>query len=112
MSLGEGVADFCDLARRLVGAEVDSSANCHCAQVASFFYGTKQNLVKLVREGQQLVMVNLHYEGNLMRILACHNAEHPKRRSDGIAATFDRQLHNVFRIEVLRVRCKRCTGRM
>ena len=110
--LGKGLADFGYLSRRFVGAKIDRRANRHRAQVVCFLHSAKQNLVKLIRQRQQLVVIDLHDERNLVRILPRDGAQHAKGRSHCVAAAFDRQLHDVFRIEVLRVRRKRSAGRM
>jgi hypothetical protein len=49
-------------------------------------------------------VVELDDEGNLVRVLARDRAEHAERRGDGVAAALDRQLDDVFRVEVDRVR--------
>ena len=59
------------------------------------------DLVELVRVSQQLVVVQLHEERNLVGVLAGHRAEHAQRGGDGVAAAFDRQLHDVLGIEII-----------
>jgi hypothetical protein len=49
-------------------------------------------------------VVELHDEGNLVGVLARHRAQHAERRGDAVAAAFDGQLHDVLRVEEVRVR--------
>ena len=58
-----------------------------------FFHYAKKPLEKRVRQCQQLVVINLYDERDLMGVLPRHRAEHAKR-------------HDVFGIEVLRIRSK------
>jgi hypothetical protein len=48
-------------------------------------------------------VVDLHNEGDLVRVLARHHAQHAEGRGHRVAAAFDSELHDVFRIEVDRV---------
>ena len=64
----------------------------------------EHDLVELVRIGQKLVVVELHQERDLVGVLARDRAEHAERRRDGVAAAFDRELDDVLRVEVDRVR--------
>jgi len=48
-------------------------------------------------------VVELHDEGNLVGVLARHRAQHAERRGDAVAAAFDGQSHDVFRVEEIRV---------
>ena len=57
-------------------------------------------------------MVELQQERNLVRVLPRHRSEHAQRRGDGVAAAFDRQLHDVLGVEIHRVRRKRRAGRV
>ena len=55
-------------------------------------------------------MIDLHDEGDLVGILACHGAEHTECGGHGVATAFDGQLDDVFGIEVDGVRGEGCTG--
>src|SRR6266566_971689 len=55
-------------------------------------------------------MVELQEEWNFVRVLARHGPKHAERRSDGVAPPFNRELHEVFRIEVDRIGSERCAG--
>src|SRR6266571_4906767 len=57
-------------------------------------------------------MVELEEEWNFVRVLARDGPKHAERRSDGVAPPFDRELHDVFRIEVDRIGSERCAGGM
>src|SRR2546427_2624577 len=52
MGVGEGLADFHDLAAALVGAEIDGGANRGSAEVVGLLNGAEENLVGLIWEGQ------------------------------------------------------------
>ena len=54
----------------------------------------------------------IHDERNLVRVLARDGAKHAKGRRDGVAAALNRQLDDVFGIEVRRVGRERCAGGM
>ena len=56
--------------------------------------------------------LNLSRNGILCAYFRATDAEHAERRGDGVAAAFDRQLHDVLRIEVHRVRRERRARRM
>src|SRR5882672_6866887 len=112
MRLGEGLADFGYLSGGFVGAKVDGGAYRYRAQVLRFLDRAKQHLVKLIRQRQQLVMIDFHDERNLVRILTSDDAQHAKGRGNSVAATFHCQLHNIFRIEVLRIGSKGSAGGM
>ena len=103
-------ADFGNLSRRFVRAKIDCGADRDRAHVVRLLHRAKHHLIKLVRQRQQLVVIDLYDEGNLVRILARDRAQHAKSRSNGVAAAFDRQLDDVFRIEILRVGSERSAG--
>ena len=84
-----------------------SSRRVRRLQVVRFLDGSKQHLIELVRQRQQLVVIDLYDERNLVRVFAADDAEYAERRGDCVAPAFDREFHDVFRIEVLRVRRER-----
>jgi hypothetical protein len=92
----------------LVRTEIDRRAHSGRAHVVSFLDRAKQDLVKLVRVCQQLIVIDLHDKGNVVRVLASHYAQHSKRGRHRIAAAFHRELHDVFGVEVLRVFSEAC----
>ena len=57
-------------------------------------------------------MVELHQERDLVRVFSGDRSEHPERGGDGVAAAFDGQLDDVFRIEIHRVGRERRSRRM
>ena len=58
----------------------------------------------MVGVGEELVVIELADEGDLVRVLARHRAEHAEGRRDRVAASFDRELDDVLAVEVDRVR--------
>ena len=57
----------------------------------------------MIRVSEQLVVIDFHQKGNPVRIFAPHGPENPKRRGYRVAAAFDGESDNVFRIERQRV---------
>src|ERR1043166_4784253 len=90
--LRKGLTHFDDLTRRLLRSEIDRSPNAHRAEVVCFFDSSEHDLVELVRQRQQLVVIDFHDERNLVRILPRHRTEHAECRGDCITTTLDRQL--------------------
>ena len=64
-------------------------------------HGAEEDLVELVGIGEQLVVVELHEEGNLVRVFARDGAEHAEGGGDGVAAAFDGEFDDVFGIEIV-----------
>ena len=56
--------------------------------------------------------LSLRMNGILCAYLRATEPEHAERRGDGVAAAFDRQLHDVLGVEVGRVRRERRAGRV
>ncbi len=103
MRLLEAVGDLDELPRALLAAEVDRRADPDRPEIPGALHAREQHLVELVRVGEQLVVVDLHDEGDLVRVPAAHRAEHAERRSNRVAAALDRQLDDRIRVEVGRV---------
>ena len=106
MSVGERLCDLSNLSRGFVGAKVNRGAHGDCPKISRFFHVAKQNLIELIRKRQQFIVIYFHDERNLVGVLAGNTAQHAERRSHTITAPFDCQLHDIFRIEVLRIRCE------
>ena len=70
------------------------------------FDRAEQNLIEFVRQCQQLIVINFDDERNFVRVLSRDAAQDTEGRSDAVAAAFDRQLHDVPRIEIFRIRSK------
>ncbi len=60
----------------------------------------EQDLVELVRVGEELVVVDLHDERDLVRVPARHRAQHAQRGGHRVAAALDGELHDVLGVEV------------
>ena len=99
----EGLRDLDDFAMRIVRAEIDGRADRRRAHIVRFLDRPKQNLLETVGIGQQFVVIDLHDERNLMRVLARHHPQRAKRGGDRVAPALDGQLDNVFGIEVIGV---------
>src|SRR5262249_60588675 len=112
MRIREGICDFRDLASRFLRSEVNCRADGNRAEVVGFRYISKQHLIEPIWQSHQFVMVNLYDERNLVRVLSGDAAQHPECRRDAVTAAFNGQLHNILRIEVLRVRGERSASRM
>src|SRR5690242_2906615 len=101
MRMGEGLADFDDLARALIGAEIDRGADSGRAHVPGFLDGPKENLIKAVRVGEQLVVVHLDDERNLVGIFARDGAKNAKGGSHGVAAALDGELDDIRGVKII-----------
>ena len=104
VGLLERARDLDDLARGLLGAEVDRRADAGRAHLVRALDRREHDLVELVRIREQLVVVQLHDEGELVRPLAADRAEDAERRGERVAAALDRELHEVLGVEVDGVR--------
>src|SRR5258708_3872341 len=101
VSMGEGLADFDDLAAALVGAEINRGTNGGCAHVVSLLDGAEKNLVGLIGEGEQLVVIHFDDEGNFVGIQAGNGAEDAEGGGDGGAAAFDGELDDVAAVKII-----------
>src|SRR5258708_5147505 len=110
VGLREGLADFHDLAAALVGAEIDGSADGGCAHVVGLLQGAEENLIGLVRVGQQLIVIHLYDKGDSVSVLARDGAEHAEGGSDGVAAALDGQLDDVPAVEVVGILGEACAA--
>ena len=54
-------------------------------------------------------MVNLNHERNFVSVATRDAAEYTESRTDGVTATFDGELHDIFTVEVNRVLSERST---
>ena len=55
-------------------------------------------------------MVNLNHERNFVSVATRDAAEYTESRTDGVTATFDGELHDIFTVEVDGVLSERCTS--
>ena len=108
----EHLRDFLNLPLRFLGPEVDRRADARRAHVERLLDAGEADLIERVRIREELVVIELEDERNLVRVLPRDRSEHAERRRDGVAAAFDRELHDVLGIEVRRVRRERRAGRM
>ena len=97
---GESLTDLDDLPSAFRRAEVNRRADSGTSHVVRFPDGTPQDLVGLVGIGQQFVVVDLDQEGDFMGVLAGHHAQHAEGRGHRVAAALDRELDDIFWIEV------------
>src|SRR5205823_1091077 len=72
----------------------------------------EHDLVKFIWVAQEFVVIELHEKRNLVSIFSRARAQHTERRSDGVASAIDRQLDDVFRVEVRRIGRERRAGRV
>ncbi|MNT10864.1 hypothetical protein D3C72_1457160 [compost metagenome] len=112
MGAVEGFGDLDDLPAGLLGAEVDGGADGGRAQVVRVLDAAEHDLVIGVRVAQELVVVELHHEGDLVGVLARHAGEHAEGGGDAAAAGFDGQAHDVLGVEVDRVFREAGAGRV
>ena len=108
----KGLRDLDQLPVGIIRPKIDRRADCRRTHVIGLFHRAKQNLFKVIRIRQQLIMIDLHQKRDFVRVLTRHHAEHPKRGGNRIASAFDGKLDNVFRIKVIRVFCKACAAGM
>ena len=94
--------DFLNLTRRLGRTEVDRGADRDRAHVPRLLDLREHDLVVAVRIRDELVVIQLHHERNLVRVLARADAERAERRGDAVAPAFDGELDDVFGVEILR----------
>jgi hypothetical protein len=92
---------FNDLAVALFGAEVNGGSNGGRAHVIRFLNSTEQNLIELIREREQFVVIHFNDKGNLVRVFAGDGSENTERGSHGITAAFNRELDDVFTVEIV-----------
>ena len=112
MRIIESLSDFHQLAATLFGTEIDSSTYSHCPHFPSLLDGAKQNLIVSIGIRQQLIMVQFYYKRYLMRIFSGNSTQIAESGCNCITTAFDGKLHNVFRIEINRIRSERSSGRM
>src|ERR1700737_2997315 len=99
----EGLADFHDLPSALFRAKINRRTYGCGTHVVGFLHGAKENLIGFIWISQQLVMVHLYDEGNFVRILARHSAEHAERGGYSVAFAFHGQLDDILRVEIVGV---------
>jgi len=103
VSLGEGAAYFDDLPIGLVRTEINGCADGGRAHVPGFLHSPEKNLIEFVGKGEQFVVVELHDEGNFVRIFVSDRAKNSEGRGDRVAFAFDGELDDVFRVEIVRI---------
>ena len=99
----EHLGDFLNLPLRLLRAEIDRRADSHRAHLEGLPDAREPDLIEGVRVRKELVVIDLEQERNPVRVLPGDRTEHAQGRGHAVAATLDRQLHDVFRIEVHRI---------
>jgi len=104
------LADFHDLARALIGAEVNCGADGSGAHVPGFLNSAEENLIKAIRVGEELVVIHLYDEGDFVGVFARDRAEDAKSRGYRVAAAFYRKLDDIFRVEIIGIFCEAGAG--
>ena len=103
MGVSESLADLDDLARALVGTEIDGGADGCSAHVIGLLNGTEEHLVKAIGVGEQFIVIHFHDERDFVSVLARDGAENAERGRDGVTAAFNGQLDDVAAVEVIGV---------
>ena len=103
----ERLRDLDQLAAALRRTEIDRGPDGLGAHVPGVAHRAEQHLVVGVGVRQQLVVVDLDDEGDFVRVSARHGAQHAEGRGDGVAAAFEGEFQNVFRIEIGGIRGER-----
>ena len=112
VSLGEGLADFDNLAATLLGAEINGGAHRGSAHVVGFLNGAKENLVGFIGIGEQLVVVEFYDERNFVGVLAGDGAQHAEGGGHGVAVAFHGELDDIFGVEIIGIFRKAGTSGM
>ena len=106
------LADFDNLPPAVVGTEINRGADRDRTHVVRLLDGAKKNLIRFVGEGEQFVVIDLHKERKLVRVLARDGAQHAQCGRDGVALSFDRELYDVLAVEIFRIFREACACRM
>ncbi len=108
MGQGKRLADLLKLPHRLVGAEVDGGPDAGGAEVPGLLDRAELDLVVFGGEREQLVVVDLHDEGNPVGVAPRERREYAVGRSHGVTTALDSEADDVLRIEVQRIGSERC----
>src|SRR5688572_1354017 len=103
---------FLQLALRFFRAEIDRRSDAERAHVERLLHAGEADLVVRIGVRDELVVVDLEDERNPVGVTPRHRTEHAQRRRHGVAAAFDPELDDVFRIEVRGIWRERSAGRM
>ena len=95
------------LAHPPVRSEVDRCPHRNRPQLPRLLHAREHDLVVAVGVGQQLVVVQLDQKRDPVRVPARHRPQHAQRGRDRVATALQRQLDDVARIEVHRIRRER-----
>ena len=99
----ERLRDLDDLPIRILGAEVDRRTDRRGAELPGLVDGAEHDLAEVVRIGQQLVVVQLHDEGDPVGVLPAHAPQHPEGGRHRVASALDREFDDLLAVEVDRV---------
>lgn len=99
-----------DFVAGILTAKIDGGTHCRSTHVIGFLDGAEHDFASNVRIGQELVMVDLHQEGNVVGVFAGDGTKDAKGGGDGIAASLDGEFHDVLGIEVDWILCKAGAG--
>ena len=103
MGVSESLADLDDLARALVGTEIDGGADGSSAYVVGLLNSAEEHLVKAIGVGEQFIVIHFHDERDFVSVLARDGAENTERGRDGVTAAFNGQLDDVAAVEIIRI---------
>src|SRR5438552_2718505 len=104
--------DLLELSLRFLGPEIDRRPYPGAALLVRLIDRPEDYLIVGVWVREKLIVIELENEWDLVCVLARDRPEHAEGRSNGVAPSFDRESHDVLRIEVLRVGCERSAGRV
>src|SRR5688572_19262485 len=89
-----------DLPRRFFRAEIDGGTYRDGSHRACLFDSSEHHLVEFVWVRQQLVVVDLYDKRYLVSVFSCDRTKNSKGRSNRVTSALDRQLNDIFRVEI------------
>src|SRR5437867_6917625 len=104
--------DLLELPLRFLGAKIDRRPDPGTALFIRLIDRPEDYLIVSVWVREKLIVIELENEWDLVGVFARDRSEHAEGCSNGVAPSFDRESHDVLRIEVLGVRCERSAGRV
>ena len=74
--------------------------------VKSLVYGREWDLIMGSRVAEEFVVVEFEQKRNLMRVLSRYGAQHAEGGAYHVAAAFNGEFHDIFRVEIQWVGCE------